>query len=1240
MQVLPRNPYIAGKALGDVRGFFGRESVFHLVENTLSSLDRNSVVLFGQRRIGKTSILLNLQARLPSPPFKPVYFDLMDRARKSLGEVLYELAATIAQELQLPQPERQNFKDDGRAFRRTFLPTVYAELGSDNRLILLFDEFDVLDVQQQEQLASNTAARAFFPFLRELMTSEPRLGFVFVVGRKAEELGIEFKSAFKASRYCRVSVLGEESAKVLVLTAQSEGLLQFNDDAVQRVLALTGRHPYFTQLMCQVLFERAYQGYEAGKPVPVVTVADVDAIITKVLEAGENIFEWIWEGLPPAERVIFAAIAAGTEGYTVVSEEQLLNVLQGQGIRILIRELELAPKTLVEWEMLKTANGGYQFNVELVRRWVVERKPLVKVKDDLDRIVPLADTLYQAGNGFFRQENYDEAISQLQNAIRVNPNHYKARRLLGDIYRIQGQYGDAVRELEAAYTLDEAGTQVQLELVLLQEAESFERNNQIDQALQNYTRVLTISPHSKLAKERYTSIWKSRAEQALEMQDLLGARAAFQKAEATKRVTEVEQLIRTSEIERLKQLAEDANQQEKWENAIDSYKQLIELDESDQRWQAGLEKAESEQKLEQRYAAGLVAIQSNEWETAQAAFSDVVSLRPNYKDVPKYLAQVNRILSAVMARSDLRRWVLSGMSGWALGLAIIGGLYAATGISSGYRETSTLGEGVTTVVSIVVAVAASSYWQWRILRQHIPFSERWLVISILGAILGVTIGWLVGNITDSIWALWIIAGLVSGLLLGTAQWLALREHISNAWWWLPFSMSSWIGSGALYAGLVIIFGSLLGELDLSRFFTLDLQVPPKIYYSIWVTIARNILSGGVTGAILGIFPAMISGVALIWVLQKRSGFNKSITPTNSQFLASKKIRWIIPAAIAVSVLSLAMLMRYVLTIPTGLRTITGVSPHGVRSLDFSPDGSLLASGGSEETRSLSLTPLTRVCLWGTNDGSLVRELWISDVSTIFSVSFSKDGNFLATAGEDGSIRIYNVSDGSLTHTWSSDAYEIAFSPMGDLLASGHRDGSVRLWNVADWSMLREIPGQQEYRVSAPEIAFSLDGSLLAISNSEGIIQIWKTDDWTLVRELSWPWQADDRVWDIAISPQGNMIAASFIDYRSVLVWNVSDGELETEILFGIEDKALGLAFDPDGVLLAISAMDGRIQYRRVSDWRIIRDFKNVGRSISGRSIYTLISSPNGEMLASGGRDTSIRLWDWNEIKKETRYANP
>src|SRR5262245_53631698 len=126
----PQNPYIAGKALSQDRGFFGRENILHMVETVLASPDQNAIVLFGQRRVGKTSILLQMQRRLPSLPFLPVYFDMMERVQRPLGRMLSELASTIVTEIGLT-PEGSNyfdlnrFDDEGMYFRREFLPRIY-----------------------------------------------------------------------------------------------------------------------------------------------------------------------------------------------------------------------------------------------------------------------------------------------------------------------------------------------------------------------------------------------------------------------------------------------------------------------------------------------------------------------------------------------------------------------------------------------------------------------------------------------------------------------------------------------------------------------------------------------------------------------------------------------------------------------------------------------------------------------------------------------------------------------------------------------------------------------------------------------------------------------------------------------------------------------------------------------------------------------------------------------------------
>ena len=88
----------------------------------------------------------------------------------------------------------------------------------------------------EERLPDAAAAGAFFPFLRRLMEEERRLAFVFVVGRKAEDLSINVKATFKAVRYQRISVLDTESARQLIGIAEREGTLHFAAAAIDRLL--------------------------------------------------------------------------------------------------------------------------------------------------------------------------------------------------------------------------------------------------------------------------------------------------------------------------------------------------------------------------------------------------------------------------------------------------------------------------------------------------------------------------------------------------------------------------------------------------------------------------------------------------------------------------------------------------------------------------------------------------------------------------------------------------------------------------------------------------------------------------------------------------------------------------------------------------------------------------------------------------------------------------------------------
>lgn len=131
---LPLNPYVAGNPVGDSPAFVGRADVLREVLRVLRRSQDNTIVLYGQRRIGKTSILQHLAAQLPGEgKYYPVYFDLQDKADWPLGRVLRGLARTIAHTIGQPDPDLGSKPE--ASFRQEWLPAVLDDLPEDCSLV-------------------------------------------------------------------------------------------------------------------------------------------------------------------------------------------------------------------------------------------------------------------------------------------------------------------------------------------------------------------------------------------------------------------------------------------------------------------------------------------------------------------------------------------------------------------------------------------------------------------------------------------------------------------------------------------------------------------------------------------------------------------------------------------------------------------------------------------------------------------------------------------------------------------------------------------------------------------------------------------------------------------------------------------------------------------------------------------------------------------------------------------------
>lgn len=635
------NPYIAGDPIRSEQKFFGREDVLRRVKNVLQNPTTNAIVLFGQRRIGKTSILLQLANRLRKEgAYTPVYFDLQDKASKPLAGLLYDLACGINNALGKEPPPPEQFDDEGYYFRKEFLPSAASSI-SEGGLVLLFDEFDVLD-----SISSRQAGQAFFPYLRQWMSELSLVHFVFVIGRRPEDLSTDTHSAFKTARASLVSRLDRESAEAMIRQSEHEGSRVWSDAAVERVWELCQGHAFLTQLMCSVVFERM-NDLSSSEAVQ-VQESHVDDSVGEALDQGANAFHWVWGGLPPAERVVVAAMAEIKKD--VITQEELIEKLNQSGVRLIVRELEIAPDTLAEWELLKELDEGYSFTVPLFKRWVVKNRPLRRVKDELDRLDPLAEGLFQTGQHFYGIGQAGEAESQLLRSLEINPNHLKSKLLLGRIFVEGGRAEEAAVVLEEAYQYDQGAARAELIKALLVLAGDAEQDEQ--GRVQIYEKILRFDEGQPLARERLAQIQHERrmreiqakvrlAEEKERQEDWIAAIEIYEgllekNPDVTSDWSERLEAAFKSYMMAMVASAEDYELNEDWVTAAAIYSNLSERYPDGDDWAARLKRVKEQGQIASTYHQALGALDTGDRGMAVSLLAEVIHAQPYFKEAARY----------------------------------------------------------------------------------------------------------------------------------------------------------------------------------------------------------------------------------------------------------------------------------------------------------------------------------------------------------------------------------------------------------------------------------------------------------------------------------------------------------------------------------------------------------------------------------------------------------------------------
>lgn len=562
------NPYITGQPITAPANFYGRRDIVRDIFNRLQTTpEQNILVIHGQRRIGKTSLLYFLAHQAEeqlNDEFVPVVIDLLGskNIQRLFEEILDRIVVTLKRQgFKLHQSIESHFQSN-----KPSLQLVLDEIFP-RRVLLFIDEFDYLG--DPTTFPNPADLESLLEKFRMYIKEEKRIFFIFSIGRKLEHLSTSFQMLFKESPSIELKLLNQMETKALVRTPVA-GVLELAEESLNQIYKLTGGHPFITQALCSAVFDRM-RNLERVQVLP----QDVEACLENALALSEAGLTWMWSALPLVERFITAALAELSGQAYPVSSQSILDLFQKTNISLGTMEIaEGSHRLLTSWDILESGQPGfYRFKIEFIRLWVAKKHPVLNVLGDIKNMNPRARRFLENAREAFLRADYENAIKDYQEAIASNEFLIQAYLGLSAAHTKLKDYKNAKVAAFRAYERFPEQATKEYQEAIIKLVEDYIGKEQLEPALNELKELFKINPEHIDGKKLEVDILIRK------ISEFLNKKEWYFAAEKSLELKQNHGVLNASDIESIlfkvwAEYIENLDKQKAWAELNDLYDQM------------------------------------------------------------------------------------------------------------------------------------------------------------------------------------------------------------------------------------------------------------------------------------------------------------------------------------------------------------------------------------------------------------------------------------------------------------------------------------------------------------------------------------------------------------------------------------------------------------------------------------------------------------------------------------------